>query len=104
VKPKPAPWEILASLKRFPERWRLAEKVCDDYRVSVEGALCYQDRHPRATRARHRFLALMKWSTDLSYPEVGRMIGVDHTTVMLACEKVELLLMKEYPRSSSRDP
>jgi chromosomal replication initiation ATPase DnaA len=93
----PSPSDILAALQRFPDVWRIAEKICAEHRVTVHGALCHRDRHPKATRARRAFLAIMRWSTDMSYPEVAELLGVDHTTVMEACRERERELAREYP-------
>jgi chromosomal replication initiation ATPase DnaA len=46
--------------------------------------------------ARHRWIAITKWTLGLSYPEAGRMFGLDHTTVISACKKIEALLAEEW--------
>lgn len=69
----------------FAERgllW-LLEGVAHAYDVTVDELLAH-NRSPRPTRARHdlwRRLRERGWS----YPEIGRLVGFDHTTVMYAC-------------------
>jgi chromosomal replication initiation ATPase DnaA len=34
--------------------------------------------------ARQHLAAVLRWTTDMSYPEVGAVLGIDHTSVMAA--------------------
>lgn len=61
----------------------LLDGVAHVHDVTVDELLAH-NRSPRPTRARHdlwRRLRERGWS----YPEIGRLVGFDHTTVMYAC-------------------
>ncbi|MCS6899752.1 MAG: chromosomal replication initiator protein DnaA [Myxococcales bacterium] len=49
------------------------------------------DRHRTTTFARHVAMYLCKQRLPMSYPEIGRAFGKDHTTVMNAVRRVEKL-------------
>lgn len=64
----------------------LLDGVAHVHDVTVDELLAH-NRSPRPTRARHdlwRRLRERGWS----YPEIGRLVGFDHTTVMYACRDV----------------
>jgi len=46
-------------------------------------------RSPSVTRARQVAMAVVRASTDMSFPELGRLFGRDHTTVQAAVVRVE---------------
>jgi len=46
-------------------------------------------RHPIVARARRRAMAVLRWSTTLSLPELGRIFNRDHTSVLTAVRKYE---------------
>lgn len=49
-------------------------------------------RSPAVTRARHVAMYLARTHTTYSSPDIGRVFGVDHTTVLAAVVKMELEL------------
>ena len=46
-------------------------------------------RHPEVTRARHLAIYLVRCMTTLSFPSIGRVFGVHHTTAHSAFRKIE---------------
>lgn len=46
-------------------------------------------RHDSIARARRHAMAVLRWSTALSLPELGRIFGRDHTTILTAVRKYE---------------
>jgi chromosomal replication initiation ATPase DnaA len=48
-----------------------------------------RSRFPDVVRARHRMLAVLRWSTGWSYPDIGRVFKLEHTTVWMAIHKYE---------------
>jgi chromosomal replication initiation ATPase DnaA len=61
--------------------------AADLYGVEVESILS-DDRGPLAVRARHAVCWLLR-ERGMSFPEIGKVIGRDHTTVMYACRRVD---------------
>jgi hypothetical protein len=62
----------------------VAESVAARYGVSVD-AILSGERFRDTVRARHEWWRLVKDTWDLSYPEMGRLVGgVDHTSIMSA--------------------
>jgi len=71
---------------------RILGVVADRYNVRPD-ALCGQRRTQSVALPRQVAMYLMRNLTDLSFVEIGRMLGGrDHTTVMYACEKVVQLM------------
>ena len=65
--------------------------VCHHFKLT-ERELCSKDRHKSIAFARHIAMYLCKQRLKASFPEIGRAFGNrDHTTVMSAVRKVELL-------------
>jgi chromosomal replication initiator protein len=56
--------------------------------VSVED-LISRDRHKNVSAARHEIMYWIRTKLKWSYPEIGRLFGRDHTTVLDACRKVQ---------------
>lgn len=50
-----------------------------------------RDRSARITLIRHIAMWLLRNFTPMSYPEIGRIFGRDHTTVICAVKRVEKL-------------
>lgn len=74
----------------------LLDGVAHVHDVTVDELLAH-NRSPRPTRARHdlwRRLRERGWS----YPEIGRLVGFDHTTVMYACRDVPRAPKVEVPK------
>jgi Bacterial dnaA protein helix-turn-helix len=55
--------------------------------------LAGRSRHARVTRARHEAMWLLREATDLSLPDVGRILGNrDHTTVLSGVRKIQRIV------------
>jgi chromosomal replication initiator protein len=68
---------------------RILATVADHFGIETYD-LTGRCRTKAMARARHVAMCLVRDSTDLSYPEIGRLFGGrDHTTVIYACRKVE---------------
>jgi chromosomal replication initiation ATPase DnaA len=52
-------------------------------------------RYKTIALARHHFIAVLRWSTMMSYPEIGALLDLDHTTVMAAERHYERVLNGE---------
>ena len=63
-------------------------RIAREHGVSLE-TLVSRDRHRHAALARHHAWAVIRWTLALSYPEIGRMFGVDHCTVIQGIRKFE---------------
>jgi chromosomal replication initiator protein len=50
------------------------------------------DRRGKFARARHIAMYVARKATDVSYPELGRAFGRDHTTVIYAVRSVQKLV------------
>lgn len=74
---------------------QLAQRIAREGRVTVTDMLG-RSKLRSVVRARHRFCAVVRSSLGLSYPEIGRLIGRDHTTVMNAVKQYEDELAREY--------
>jgi chromosomal replication initiator protein len=64
--------------------------VCAHFHLRPSDLLS-KDRHKTTAFARHVAMYLCKQKLPVSFPEVGRAFGKDHTTVMSAVRKVESL-------------
>lgn len=76
---------------------RIAESEC----VLLEDMLG-RKRTARSTRARHRLWATVRASSDFSLPELARMFGRDHTTILYGIRKHEAALAAQYRREGKR--
>jgi hypothetical protein len=61
------------------------------HQVAIHGVLS-PSRSPSLVRARDHAMALIRWSTGLSFPEIGRLFDRDHTSVIAAVDRYEVLL------------
>ena len=68
--------------------------VCHHFHLKSSDLLG-QDRHKSKAFARHVAMYLCKQRLSVSFPELGRAFGKDHTTVMSAVRKVETLRDKD---------
>lgn len=50
---------------------------------------------PDVVRARGVAMYCIRCVTELSLPQIGRLFGKDHSTVLLACRRVEKLVLEE---------
>ena len=46
-----------------------------------------RDRHRRTARARHHAAFSLREDCDLSWPEIGRQLGIDHTSAMVGAKR-----------------
>ena len=58
-----------------------ARRIAKRYLLPV-GHVVGRVRHRRAVQARHELWTVTLDTLDLSYPDAGRMFGVDHTTII----------------------
>jgi Bacterial dnaA protein helix-turn-helix len=74
-----------------------ADRIADELSAGagVETArVLSRDRFPSVVAVRRRLIALIRWSTGLSYPEIGGIFGLDHTSVLSAVRKREAELSR----------
>ena len=64
----------------------LASAVCARFKVSIRSVLG-SSRFKTVAMARHHLMVALR-DEGKSYPEIGRLLGRDHTTVMSAVKKV----------------
>ena len=72
---------ILDGLRRRPAIWPLLEEACLDSGLLPDEVIRLRTR--RATEVRRSVLRAVRNELGLSYPEIGRLFGLDHTTVMV---------------------
>lgn len=85
-------------VKRNLEQFGLlpsAIKLAKEYRVRLLDLLG-ESRAPTAAAARRHLWSLIRDSLNLSYPEIGRLTLVDHTTVMEAVRKRHAEINREH--------
>ncbi len=70
----------------------LLGQVAKEHEILWPKALLDKNRNPRVVRARDHFLALIRWSTSLSFPEMGSIFKMDHTSIMSAVTRHENVL------------
>lgn len=66
----------------------LLERTAREGHVTY-AALMSRSKTKAVARARHRAMALLRNSTEMSYPEIARVFGRDHTTVMYGVARYE---------------
>lgn len=82
---------------------RFVEKIAHEHGVTVHQIMVAKsDRHPAASRARFHAWAVVKWSTGLSFPEIGAFFGVDHTSVLAGVRRWEAILNGETADTNGR--
>jgi chromosomal replication initiation ATPase DnaA len=69
-------------------------RLCERASVTLADILG-RSRVSRIVRVRHRVWAVLRWTLELSYPEIGRIWGVDHSTVMAGVRQHERRLAAE---------
>jgi len=81
---------------------RITQLVAEQYGLDARHVLG-RDRHRSVAEARLVLSWLCRNGTEpqWSYPEIGRALGRDHTTIMSACKKVDLLFVSD-PDFSAR--
>jgi chromosomal replication initiator protein len=69
-----------------PEVRALAERIARAHGVTYEDMMS-ASRLKAVTAARHAFMAELRMTYAMSTPEIGRIVGRDHTSVMHALRK-----------------
>lgn len=64
----------------------VAKTIAEEHALDLFDVLS-KDRSASLVRARDHVLAVVRWSTGLSLPEMGRMFAVDSTTVLEAVRR-----------------
>lgn len=67
---------------------RVVRRIAREHECTVED-LYATSTHPSITRARRRAYAVLRWSTGLSFSELGRIFNRDHTTILAGVRKYE---------------
>jgi chromosomal replication initiation ATPase DnaA len=70
---------------------RLAERISAEHGLPA-AAMLSRRRTKRIAFARAHFVAVLRWSTGLSYPEIGHLIGRDHRVIIAAVRSYEAAL------------
>jgi len=79
--------------------WPLFVRICSEHFTRPPEVLA-GSRMKKAAAARHHFIAVVRWSLGLSYPEIGKMLGgFDHSTIMCAERKWERVLADRFALS-----
>lgn len=68
--------------------WPVVERTAALYGVHPH-AVVGARRHREVVDARQHVLAVVRWSTGWSYPRLGRLFDLDHTSVMDAVRRHE---------------
>lgn len=93
VQPNTPGWAILYNLETYGAI-DLAREIARKHHTSVE-LIISRVRTKNVTHARHHLWAVIRWTLDISYPEIARWFGVDHTTVMSGVRNHEARIVKE---------
>lgn len=64
------------------------KRIATEHHISVD-AMMSRSRQPDLVRARVRAMAVLRWSTGWSLPDLGRLFGRDHTTILAAVRSYE---------------
>lgn len=80
-----------------PAEWATAliRSVCEDIAAAhglTADVLLSRVRYEHVVRARDHAFAVIRWSTGLSLPEMGRIFYKDHTSILEAVRRHERLL------------
>jgi hypothetical protein len=82
--PHPTRTQRLVKRLRRDDLYDFVRKVAHRYGATVEAVLS-RDRHHSVSNARHAVCYALRYGLEdreLSYPEIGRLLGRDHTTVI----------------------
>lgn len=71
--------------------------ILDANGIRFVDALYGRDRHLCVSMARHELQAWLKRNVRMSFPEIGRLFGRDHTTILSACQKIDELARESEP-------
>ena len=91
-----SPLRELAIIRRLDDIGALstARRIEFKHGIDLE-TIVGRCRHGRVVRARHHLCALLTWTLDLSYSDVGRIMALDHTSVINAVRTHEEKMTKE---------
>ena len=64
-----------------PAVWRLIDQIAHEHGLSGSDIISHC-RVSHVVRARHHAMAVVRWSTGLSLPALGRAFARDHSTVL----------------------
>lgn len=67
----------------------ICQEVAEHYGFSSADDILVKDRHKSVCEARHVAVWLARRKYGLSYPELGREFGLDHTTCRNSVQRVE---------------
>jgi chromosomal replication initiator protein len=67
--------------------------VCEAFGITARELM--QGRSARVVRARHMVWWLCRQMTDMSYPDLGRYFGRDHTTIIYGVRRFETRMAKD---------
>lgn len=71
-----------------------SRRFCEERGIDL-GEVTARGRSRSVVRVRHALWSILRDTLDLSLPEVGRIFGVDHTTVLAAVRKYHDSLAEE---------
>lgn len=72
-----------------------AERLAKEYRCTLAD-LMGRSRMKGPAAARRHFWAILRDSLDLSYPEIAKLFGANHTTILTGVRKAHARLAKEH--------
>ena len=90
LSPHPIPAHFLEWLEELDDGgplWRLAELVARGYQTTPYH-IFGTTRRTEVTDARHVLWWVLR-AVGMSYPQIGRAVGRDHSTVLRGCQKVD---------------
>lgn len=76
------------SERRKNQAASVMQSIALSYGISV-GEMLSRCREPEVDRARRHAMAVIRWSTNWSFPAIGKIFERDHTTVMIAVRRYE---------------
>jgi chromosomal replication initiation ATPase DnaA len=76
-----------------------AQALAKEYRVALDDLLG-RNRTPTVVRARHHFWMLVRHTLDWSYPEIAKLFGADHSTVLCGVRKCEARVLGAKERAA----
>ncbi len=81
----------------------VTERIAAAHGITL-GVLLDGSRTAPVVRCRDHALHVLRWSTLWSYPHLGHLFGMDHTSVMVAVQRHEALLNPPNPDHFVRPP
>lgn len=84
---RPQPSETVEARMYRAGVLNLANRIAREHKVPFDLAYASKSRCADAANARHHLLAVLRWSTDWSFPQLARLLNLDHTTVIAAVNK-----------------